>query len=68
MTPENNIDNLSLFADPWEWSVEEDDTEKPVKGPGVSWLEDCCVSLSPTGELLVVTYKQCMVILTCKCY
>lgn len=58
-----------MFTDPWDWSVKEDDTEtnKELVGPGTSWLDECCVSLSPTGELLVVTHKQCMVILTCKC-
>lgn len=58
--------DTSVPSDPWDWSVQEDDSEKPVIGPGTSWLEECCVSLSPTGELLVITHKQCMVILTSK--
>uniref|UniRef100_A0A1B6DPT0 Rab3-GAP regulatory subunit N-terminal domain-containing protein n=3 Tax=Clastoptera arizonana TaxID=38151 RepID=A0A1B6DPT0_9HEMI len=31
-----------------------------------TWLDECCVSLSPTGELLVITHKTNLVILTSK--
>lgn len=48
--------------DLWEWSVE--DNDKTLLHP--NWLDECRLALSPTGELMAVTYRQNMVILICK--
>jgi hypothetical protein len=50
-------------ADSWEWP--EEDSLKS-NGKEVAWLQECCISLSSTGELLVIAHKNVMVVLTCE--
>ncbi|XP_054260822.1 rab3 GTPase-activating protein non-catalytic subunit isoform X2 [Macrosteles quadrilineatus] len=48
--------------DAWNWSVE--DSDKPVTHP--NWLEECKISLSPSGEIMALTHQQNLVILMAK--
>ncbi|PSN52085.1 Rab3 GTPase-activating protein non-catalytic subunit [Blattella germanica] len=56
-------DNENDSTDPWEWP--EEDSQK-TNGKGPTWLQECCLSLSSTREILVIAHKNVMIILTSK--
>ena len=46
----------------WGWNV--DDDESPADEEShPSWLQDCCVSLSPTGELVALARESQLIVL-----
>ena len=55
----------SDYNDPWDWP--EEDSQRN-NGKGSTWLQECCVSLSSTGELLVIAHKNVMIVLTCELF
>ncbi|PNF37324.1 hypothetical protein B7P43_G00463 [Cryptotermes secundus] len=49
--------------DSWEWP---DEDSLKSNGKETAWLQECCISLSSTGQLLVIAHKKVMVVLTSK--
>ncbi|XP_021929847.1 rab3 GTPase-activating protein non-catalytic subunit-like isoform X2 [Zootermopsis nevadensis] len=54
---------MYMSPDPSECPVE--DSQK-FNGKEHTWLQECCLSLSSTGELLVIAHRNRMIILTSK--
>ena len=57
---------FSVYAesyDVWEWP---DANSQKSNGKEQCWLQECLISLSSTGELLVIAHKNVMIILTCE--
>ncbi len=55
----------------WGWRDEEEekggqDTHKPEKDNALSWLQECCVSVSATADYIAIGHNKKMVILSRK--
>jgi hypothetical protein len=57
---------FSVYAesfDSWDWP---DAHSQKSNCKEQCWLQECLLSLSSTGELLVIAHKNVMIILTCE--
>nr|CAD7257648.1 unnamed protein product [Timema shepardi] len=61
--PSDRNSDVDRVGDAWDWPEEESSTKQNGKD---KWLQECKISLSSTGEVLVLTRKDVMVILTAK--
>nr|CAD7424763.1 unnamed protein product [Timema monikensis] len=61
--PSDRNSGVDGVGDSWDWPEEESSTKQNGKD---KWLQECKISLSSTGEVLVLTRKDVMVILTAK--
>jgi hypothetical protein len=50
-------------SESWEWP---DANLQKSNGKEQCWLQECLLSLSSTGELLVIAHRNVMIILTCE--
>ncbi|XP_070571342.1 rab3 GTPase-activating protein non-catalytic subunit-like [Ptychodera flava] len=73
---EGDLASSATSSDGWDdadWKWQEDDFEvndkeetDGKKAQEKSWFQDCCISLSPTHDILVITYEEKAVFLTQK--
>lgn len=55
----------SVDNDPWNWNRNDDERQKSNTEDN-NWISECHVTISPTGELVVIANKRRMVILICE--